>query len=111
MISRVFLTGLALAAFLLAGCSRHSSQPAAAKSVNLGIVELSDGVASRHDLGGGSVCVLTARAMDATTIELIAVLEQSGEKAASSRRAPTILNQPLVISLGGTTVQVTPRMK
>src|ERR1039458_2354411 len=54
MKSWTFLLGMALAACLFAGCSKHASQEAAApKIVPLGTVELSPGQPSRQDLGDG----------------------------------------------------------
>ena len=112
MRSRTLLLGMALAASLLAGCSKHPAQESATpKSVDLGTVELSSGVASRHDLGGGAVCVLTAAPLDAGSLELNAVLEKSGRKVSSTRIAPAEADRPLAISFGDIHVGLTPHLK
>src|SRR2546421_11409295 len=89
-----------IAAFLLSGCSKQVQQPATPKSVGLGVVELSYNTPSRHDLGDGGVCVLTAAPLDRESFELSAILEKSGKKVASTRVAPAMVDQPLEISFG-----------
>jgi hypothetical protein len=112
MRSRTLLLGMALAASLLAGCSKHSAQESGTpKLVDLGTVELSPGQPSRHDLGGGAVCVLTAQPLGAGTLELFAVLEKSGRQVATTRRAPTQADVPLDIAFGEIHVGLTPHMK
>jgi hypothetical protein len=61
---------------------------------------LSYNTAERRDLGDGAVCVLTAAPMDANSCELVAVLEKSGKKVASSRIAPASLDRPMEVSFG-----------
>ena len=110
----LLLLGVALAAAvsLLAGCSKHSSQESTTpKAVNLGTVELSSGQPSRHDLGGGAVCVLTATPLGANSLELIATLEKSGRTVATTRRAPAMADSPLDLALGDIHVGLTPHMK
>jgi hypothetical protein len=43
---------------------------------------------------------LTAAPMDANSCELVAVLEKSGKKVASSRIAPASLDRPMEVSFG-----------
>jgi hypothetical protein len=106
------VVALAAAASLLAGCSKQSAQDSAVpKSVNLGTVELSPGQPSRHDLGDGIMCVLTAEPLGADRLQLVAVLEKSGQKAGSSRVAPIMADQPLQISLKGFKIDLTPHLK
>jgi len=108
---------LLLALFLLAslssGCSKNSSasSTAAPKSVNLGALELTYDVANRQDLGGGAMCVLTARPLDRQSFELLADLEKSGKKIASTRVIPARIGAPLEISFGDVRVQFTPQIK
>jgi len=98
---------------LFAGCSKNSSssQSAAPQSFNLGPVELTYDTPSRKDLGNGSSCVLTARSMDQQNCELLADLEKSGKKIASSRVMPAKIGAPLELSFGTVIVQLTPQIK
>ena len=112
MRSRTLLLGVMLAAGLVAGCSKHSAQESAApKMVDLGTVELSSGQPSRHDLGGKVVCVLTAQSLGADSLQLIAVLEKSGQKVSSTRAGPITADRPLELSFGDIHVGLTPHMK
>jgi hypothetical protein len=111
MIGQKLFPGVTLAFTLLAGllasgCSKSPAPPASAepKSVNLGTVELGYNTPERRDLGDGAVCVLTAAPMDANSCELVAVLERSGKKVASSRIVPASLDRPLEISFGNVRV-------
>ncbi len=49
----------ALVASTLVGCSKHSTTTAVPKATDWGIIEVSDGVSSRHTLADGRVCTLT----------------------------------------------------
>jgi hypothetical protein len=111
--SRLLLLGLILIAPLLNGCSKGSSSqtPSAPRSVDLGAVELTYDVANRQDLGGGATCVFTARPLDRQSFELLADLEKSGKKVASTRVLPARINSPLEISFGDVRVQFTPQIK
>ncbi len=108
---RLFLSLILVAA--LAGCSKNSSSSATAepKSVNLGAVELNYSSPTRADLGNGATCVLTARPLDAQSFELLADLEKSGKKVASTRVMPARIGTPLDLSFGDTRVQLTPQIK
>jgi len=104
---------LALVAVPISGCSKkpssdNSTQP---EAVNLGTVEVTYGSPSRHDLGGGRTCVLTAQPMDRDNCELVAVVEKGGKKVASTRVAPARLNAPLDLSLGMVQIQLTLKIK
>jgi hypothetical protein len=107
----MLLLGVALAVSLVAGCSKHSSDAGTPQSVNLGTVELSPGQPSRNELGGGNVCVITGTPLGADNLELIVVLEKSGRKLASTRRAPTPADRPLQVSLGSIQIELIPHMK
>lgn len=101
---------LLLTALLLAGCSNGATQ-APAKPVDLGVVELSLGTSSRHELSGGYVCVLRAEALGPGTVELVALIEKSGKEVASTRVLPATLGRPVELSLGGFQVQVNPQLR
>jgi hypothetical protein len=110
--TRALLLGVALAAALWAGCSKHSSEESAPpQSVDLGTVELSAGQPSRHDLGNGAVCVITATPMGVNSLELIVALEKSGRQVASSRIVPAKADRLYHISVGHVKIEMTPHMK
>ena len=105
---------LALTAWLVTGCSKSGSGGANAgtpKSANLGVVELPANSPVQKDLGDGFTCVLTAGPLDATTFELIAVLEKAGKKVSSTRVAPATSDAPLEISFGDVRISMTPHLK
>ncbi len=101
-----------LAILLFSGCSRQTPQESAPpKFVSLGTVELSSGTPSRHDLGGGTWCVITVQPLGPGNIELFGVLEKSGKQVASTRAAPVTTDQPLEISFGDTRIGLVPHLK
>jgi|ERR1041385_3366973 hypothetical protein len=109
---RILWLAAALIASLAGGCSKGKSSDSGPPSiVNLGDVELTYGKASRHDLGGGTTCVLRADPLGPGNVELVSTLEKSGKEVASSRAAPVTAGQPLEISFGSTRVTVTPHIK
>jgi hypothetical protein len=57
------------------------------------------------------VCILTAQPIDPNSIELSAVLEKPGQKVASTRALPVLLNRVLEISFGTVHVELTPQIK
>src|ERR1035437_6724078 len=70
----------ALLASLFTGCSKHSPSAAAGSKVTaLGVVEVSDGVQSRHDLGGGRVCLITPAIRKDGSIFLALQIEEAGK--------------------------------
>ncbi len=105
--------GVMLSAGLLTGCSKHESAKEAGtpKSVNLGTIELSSGQPSRHDLGDGFACIITASSLDASSLEVISALEKAGKKISSTRSAPVLPDRPLDVSFGDIQVQFTPHLK
>src|ERR1035438_10324082 len=101
MKNRTSLIALALLALAFAGCSKHSSAAAVAhpKVYDLGVVEVSDGIQSRHDLGGGRVCIITPAIQKDGSVFLSMSVEESG-KVLASPRAQTKSDVPVVISIG-----------
>jgi hypothetical protein len=112
---RIWLLAMVVVAGVVAGCSKKQSgseqESAGPKQVDLGTVQLTSGQPSRHELGGKSVCVLTALPLDAHSIELIAVLEKNGKKVSSTRVSPATTDRPMDISFGDIHVGLTPHMK
>jgi hypothetical protein len=71
MIFRTSLIALALLATLFAGCSKHSPAAASPKVTNLGVVEVSDGIPSRHVLADGRACDMTPTILKDGRIKLV----------------------------------------
>src|ERR1035438_9782656 len=107
--SLIALTSLALA---FAGCSKHSPDAAVAhpKVQDLGVVEVSDGIQTRHDLGGGRVCIITPAIQKDGSVLLSMSVEESG-KVLASPRAQTRSDMPLQISVGDIGIGLTPHIK
>jgi len=102
---------ICLVGFLLCfvvGCSNSgSSSSAAPKQVDLGVVNLTYGTPSKHDLGDGRSCVLTASPFQAKDIELIAELKKGDKTITTRRQMPAPLDKPVQFSLNDVEVTVT----
>ena len=92
---RTSLIALALLVLAFAGCSKHSPGAAVAgpKVYDLGVVEVSDGIQSRHDLGGGRVCIITPAIQKDGSVLLSMRIEASG-KLMQQMRAQTRSGMP-----------------
>ncbi len=103
---------LALLALIFASCSKHSPDATVAgpKLQDLGVVEVSDGVQSRHDLGGGRVCIITPAIQKDGSILLSMRVEESG-KLLQQMRAQTKSDVPFEISVGDICIGMNPRIK
>ena len=110
MKNRTSLIALALLAFVFDGCSKHSPDAARPKVQDLGVVEVSDGIQSRHDLGGGRVCIITPAIQKDGSVLLSMSLEESG-KVLALPRAQTKSDMPVQISVGDIGVGLTPHIK
>jgi hypothetical protein len=108
--SLVVLASFALA---LAGCSKHSSEAAAnPKDLNLGVIEVSDGIQSRHDLGDGKVCIITPTIQNGDGVVLDVQFEESGKLLASPRpRVQTVSGRPATFFDGNISFELTPHIK
>jgi hypothetical protein len=105
---------MALVASLFTGCSKHSPQQESAtahpKFTDLGIVEVSDGVKTRHDLGGGRVCIIAPAVQKDGSVLLALSIEESGRVLATPR-AGTMSDRPIEVSVGDIGVKLTPHIK
>jgi hypothetical protein len=74
------LIAITLFAFGLIGCSKQAQGKAAAPSkvYDLGVVEISDGIQTKHDLGDGRVCAITPALQKDGSMILNMRLEESG---------------------------------
>jgi|688.fasta_scaffold793268_1 hypothetical protein len=109
---RTSLIVLALLALTFASCSKHSPDATVAgpKVQDLGVVEVSDGVQSRHDLGGGRVCIITPAIQKDGSVLLSMSIEESG-KVLAKPRAQTGSGVPFQISVGDIGIGMTPVIK
>jgi hypothetical protein len=106
-------TALIALALTLAGCSKHSSNTAAtSKTLTLGVVEVSDGIQSRYDLGDGKVCILTPTIQKDGGVVLEARFEEAGKLLESPRpRIQTVSGQPARFFFGNISFELTPHIK
>jgi hypothetical protein len=112
--SRIGFTFLALA---FAGCSSPSpdaARPATTVAYqrhhDFGIVEVSDGIPSRLDLGGGRVCLITPAILKDGSIFLSMSVEKSGKMLAAPT-AHTGPDSPVWYSRGDISFEFTPHIK
>ncbi len=114
MIQRTPLIPLAWLAlgFVFAGCSKPSSAAATVRPhvYDLGVVEVSDGVPSRHDLGGGRVCMATPTVQKDGSVLIAMRIEESG-KLLQLLRAQTRSDVPFQISVGDLSIGMNPHIK
>ena len=108
---RTSLIALALFALALTSCSKHSPDAAASPKVyDLGVVEVSDGIQSRHDLGGGRVCIITPTIQKDGSVLLSMRIEESG-KLLQLLRAQTRSDIPFQMSVGDINIGMKPHIK
>jgi hypothetical protein len=112
MRNRSSLIVLALLALAFAGCSKHP--PVAAiehpKVYDLGVVEVSDGIQSRHDLGDGRVCIITPAVQKDGSVLLSMQIEESG-RLLQQMRAQTRSDMPFSMSVGDLSIGMNPHIK
>jgi len=101
---RTPLIALVFLALTFAGCSKQSPEairPATAlaypKDHDLGVIEVSDGIQSRHDLGGGRVLIITPSILKDGSIFLSMSVEKFA-KVLDSPRAQTRPDVPVAYS-------------
>ena len=112
MKNRTSLIALTLLALAFAGCSKHSPDAAVArpKVYDLGVVEVSDGIQSRHDLGGGRVCIISPAIQNDGSVLLSMRVEESG-KLLQLMRAHTRSDIPFQMSVGDLSIGMNPHIK
>ena len=108
---RTSLIALALFALAFTSCSKHSPDAAASQKVyDLGVVEVSDGIQSRHDLGGGRVCIITPAIQKDGSVLLSMRIEESG-KLLQQMRAHTGADMAFQMSVGDLSIGMKPHIK
>lgn len=107
-----YYTSLLALALALAGCSKppQNATSVSTKFLDLGVVEISDGVQSRHDIGGGKVCIVTPSIQKDSTIILSMSIEESG-KVLLKPRVQTGSGVPFQIAIGDLGIGMTPVIK
>jgi hypothetical protein len=112
MKNRASLIALTLLALTFAGCSKHSPAAAATgpKVYDLGVVEVSDGIQSRHDLGGGRVCIITPAIQKDGSVLLSMRIEESG-KLLKLMRAQTGNDLAFQMTAGDLSIGMKPHIK
>jgi hypothetical protein len=103
---------LAVLALTFAGCSKSTPDANVAhpKVQDLGVVEVSDGIQSRHDLGGGRVCLITPALQRDGSVLLSIRVEESG-KVLAMPRIQTKPDQAVMFADGDMGISLTPHIK
>lgn len=104
---------VALFALGLTGCSKQSQHKAEAPSkvYNLGVVEVSDGIQTKHDLGDGRVCVVTPAFQKDGSIILNMMLEESGKFVTKFRAQYDSSTTGFTMRVGDFSIAMNPRAK
>jgi len=107
------LLAVALLAFGLIGCSKQPQSKAAValKNYDLGLVDVSDGIHTMHDLGDGRVCVIAPVLQKDGSMILNMKLEESGKVLEEFR---TQFDKPcsgFTIGNGGFSITMKPHIK
>ena len=109
---RTPLITAALLASLFTGCSKHSPSAATDPKVGaLGVVEVTDGVQSRHDLGGGRVCLITPAIRKDGGVFLALQIEEAGKVLEPKGEIITDRDRPAEVTVGTINIKLTPHIK
>lgn len=115
MTRRFLLMIAALAAMVLTGSCRGPQHAARVSPVDLGVVELSDRVSSRYNLGAGESCVITPTVLRASVLDLQVAFDrqdQTGKPVrVASRRVEALADQRVEVSFPFISLVFTPRIK
>ena len=80
--------------------------------LNLGVIEVSDGIQSRHDLGDGKACIITPTIQNDSIVVLEAQFEESGKLLAlPKQRVQTVSGRPATFFDGTISFELTPHIK
>lgn len=107
------LIAITLFAFGLIGCSKQPQGQAAAPSkvYDLGVVEISDGIQTKHDLGDGRVCVITPALQKDGSMILNMRLEESGKVVTKFRAQYDRSTTGFTMRVGDFSIGMNPRIK
>lgn len=107
--SNFFALGVVICA--LAGCSKPEATLSEIKNKDLGVVNLSYGVATKEDLGNGFSCILTANPLNSTSCEIIVKVEKSGKLIDTRRIIPAALDKSADLTFENGNVTFTPHVQ
>jgi len=80
--------------------------------LNLGFIEVSDGIQSRHDLGDGKACIITPTIQNDSIVVLEAQFEESGKLLALPKQGvQTVSGRPATFFDGTISFELTPHIK
>lgn len=94
---------------VLASCSKHSTTAHTTK-VDMGVVPVSNGQTTIHDLGNGQICTMKSTVFTNGTILLDMKVERAG-KTLSKPRIQTTSGIPVAIEVGEVSFALTPVTK
>ena len=109
----------ALIVSIFTGCSKHTQTatplaPAKPIAVTLGVVEVSDGVSSRHDIGDGRVCIIKPTILKDGSVRLAITVNEtnsSAERFVSSLGVETLPDEAVEMENGVISVSLKPHIK
>lgn len=109
---RYVLTIVIACTMAVISCSKHSDSAAQSKTkqVDLGVVEVSNGATTVHDLGNGQICKMTSTVSTNGTILLQMVVTKNGE-VISRPRISTKSGVGVGIEFGEVNIALTPVVK
>ena len=100
---------LAALALIVSGCSKQAPPPVQ-QTIDLGVVDLSNGQQNKLDLKNGTTCTVTPRSVEGGHIMLQMQIEKDGA-VLGSPRVEAIPDQPVSVSLTDVTLKFTPHLK
>jgi hypothetical protein len=100
---------LAAITLTILGCSKKA-ETTAQKTVDLGVVELNNGVQNRLTLPNGTICIVTPKTVGGGQLMLDMQIEKSGAVVASPRAEATP-DQPVTVYLDDSILKLTPHLK
>ncbi|MDB6056411.1 MAG: hypothetical protein JWO95_255, partial [Verrucomicrobiales bacterium] len=91
-------------------CSKHSDTRSQTKQTDLGVIQVSNGVTTQHDLGNGQICTITPTISTNGTIVLQMEVKKGGE-IISRPRISTTSGVGVGIEIGEVNIALTPVLK
>jgi hypothetical protein len=107
---RNLLTILMSLTLALTSCSKHSTVVQQSKQTDLGVVQVSNGETTKHDLGDGQICTMTPTVFTNGTILLDMKVERDGQLL-SKPRIQTTSGVAVAFEIGEVNFALTPVIK
>jgi hypothetical protein len=106
---------IALITLLLAACSERPTGTVSPKVTDLGILEVSDGESTWHDLGDSRACVISPTVLANGSVRLTITIQQTNSDGTVRMLAsPTVQNmagQKMAVSAGDIHIRLIPAIK